>query len=140
MVIAHHSASFVMTFAPRLGLIPDLGATWKMPRLVGWARAQATALLGERISAEQAAQWGMIWRAEPDAEFQSAVNDTSARLSLGPPGIAKEVRHAHHAAQTNTLSQQMDVERQRQRVLLDTPHFREGVAAFAQKREPKFGD
>ena len=56
------------------------------------------------------------------------------------PGIAKEVRHAHHAAQTNTLSQQMDVERQRQRVLLDTPHFREGVAAFVEKREPKFGD
>ena len=140
VVIAHHSASFVMTFAPRLGLIPDLGATWKMPRLVGWARAQATALLGERISAEQAAQWGMIWRAVPDAEFQSAVNDTSMRLSLGPPGIAKEVRHAHHAAQTNTLSQQMDVERQRQRVLLDTPHFREGVAAFVQKRAPKFGD
>ena len=62
------------------------------------------------------------------------------RLSLGPPGIAKEVRLAHHAAQTNTLGQQMDLERQRQRALLDTPHFREGVAAFAQKREPKFGD
>jgi 2-(1,2-epoxy-1,2-dihydrophenyl)acetyl-CoA isomerase len=140
VVIAHHSASFVMTFAPRLGLIPDLGATWKMPRLVGWARAQATALLGERISAEQAAQWGMIWRAVPDAEYQSAVRDTAMRLSLGPPGIAKEVRHAHHAAQTNTMTQQLDLERQRQRVLLDSPHFLEGVAAFAQKREPKFGD
>jgi 2-(1,2-epoxy-1,2-dihydrophenyl)acetyl-CoA isomerase len=140
VVIAHQSASFVMTFAPRLGLIPDLGATWKMPRLVGWARAQATALLGERISADQAAQWGMIWRAVSDADFQSAVAETASRLSLGPPGIAKEVRHAHHAAQTHTLAQQLDFERQRQRVLLDSPHFLEGVAAFAQKREPKFSD
>jgi len=139
VVIAHESASFVMTFAPRLGLIPDLGATWKMPRLVGWARAQATALLGERISADQAAQWGMIWRAASDADFQAAIADTASRLSLGPPGIAKEVRHAHQAAQTHTLAQQLDFERQRQRLLLDSPHFLEGVAAFAQKREPNFG-
>jgi 2-(1,2-epoxy-1,2-dihydrophenyl)acetyl-CoA isomerase len=82
----------------------------------------------------------MIWRAVPDAEFQSAVNDMAMRLSWGPPGIAKEVRHAHHAAQTNTMTQQLDLERQRQRVLLDSAHFLEGVAAFAQKREPKFGD
>jgi 2-(1,2-epoxy-1,2-dihydrophenyl)acetyl-CoA isomerase len=123
VVIAHQSASFVMTFAPRL---------------VGWARAQATALLGERISAEQAAQWGMIWRATSDGDFQTAIAETATRLSLGPPGIAKEVRHAHQAAQTHSLNQQLDFERQRQRVLLDSPHFLEGVAAFAQKREPKF--
>ena len=138
IVVAAEDASFVLTFAPRLGLIPDLGATWKLPRLLGWARAQAVTLLGDRISAADAVQWGMIWRSFPPDELRGAAMALAARLADTPPGICREVRHAYHAAQTRDLAEQMDYERLRQRELLDAPSFREGVAAFQQKRTPRF--
>jgi 2-(1,2-epoxy-1,2-dihydrophenyl)acetyl-CoA isomerase len=138
IVIAADDASFVLTFAPKLGLVPDLGATWKLPRLVGWARAQAIALLGERVTAAQAVQWGMILRAVPGAELQATALHTAQRLADAPTGVAREVRHAHAAAQLNGLSAQLDHERLRQRDLLDAPSFAEGLAAFQQKRPPRF--
>lgn len=138
IVIAAESASFVLTFAPKLGLVPDLGATWKLPRLIGWARAQAVTLLGDRVRAAEAAEWGMIYRAVADDELQATARTLAARLADGPPIIAYEVRHAYHAAQFHTLAKQMDYERLRQRELLDTESFQEGLRAFREKRIPNF--
>ena len=138
IVIATQSASFVLTFAPKLGLIPDLGVTWKLPRLIGWARAQAVTMLGERIGAEEAAAWGMIWRCVPDLQFTEIAAATASRLAAGPPGIYREVRKAYAAAQQNDLPTQMNYERLRQRELLDRPSFAEGVKAFREKRMPNF--
>lgn len=138
IVVAAQDASFLLTFAPKLGLVPDLGATWKLPRLLGWARAQAVTLLGDRISAAEAVQWGMIWRSFPPDELQGAAMALALRLAEAPPGICREVRHAYHAAQTRDLATQMDYERLRQRDLLDAPSFREGLQAFQEKRAPNF--
>ncbi len=138
VVLAAESGSFVLTFAPKLGLVPDLGATWKLPRLLGWARAQAITMLGERIRAAEAAQWGMVWRCLPDAELGEATMVLAARLGKAPPGSCREIRHAYEAAQTRDLAAQMEYERLRQRDLLDRPSFREGVRAFSEKREPNF--
>ncbi len=138
IVLAAESAYFMLTFAPRLGLIPDLGATWKLPRLVGWARAQAATLLGDKIPASEAASAGMIWRCLDDASLMSEAKAIAARLAKGPPGIAREVRHAYHASSNNTLAAQLDYERMRQRDLLDSASFNEGLKAFAEKRSPDF--
>jgi len=138
VAVAAESASFVLTYAPRLGLLPDLGLTWKLPRLIGWARTQAVTLLGERVTATEAAQWGMIWRAVPDADLRATAMALAVRMAASPPGIARELRYAHEAAQQRDLAAQMDYERARQRVLLDAPAFREGVAAFREKRMPDF--
>lgn len=138
IVIAADSASFVLTFAPKLGLVPDLGATWKLPRLIGLARAQAVTLLGDRIPAAEAVEWGMIYRAVADSELRSTVMKIAARLADGPPGVACEVRHAYHAAQLHTLAEQMEYERLRQRHLLDSAAFQEGLHAFQEKRPTNF--
>ena len=138
MVLAAESAYFMLTFAPRLGLIPDLGATWKLPRLIGWARAQAATLLGDKIPASEAADIGMIWRCLPDDALMSEAQSVAAQLAKGPPGIAREVRHAYHSSSNNTLPEQLDYERLRQRDLLDSPAFNEGLKAFAEKRSPDF--
>lgn len=138
IVIAADSASFVLTFSPKLGLVPDLGATWKLPRLLGWARAQAVTMLGDRIRAAEAVQWGLIWRSVPDAELRESATVLAARLAKSPPGSCRDVRHAYEAAQTRDLAAQMEYERLKQRTLLDSPSFIEGVRAFAQKREPDF--
>jgi 2-(1,2-epoxy-1,2-dihydrophenyl)acetyl-CoA isomerase len=138
IVIAADEAAFVLTFAPRLGLVPDLGATWKLPRLVGWARAQAITMLGERVRADEATRWGMIWRNVPLAELPDTALSVARRLAGAPPGVCREVRHAYHAAQGNSLADQIDYERLRQRDLLDAPAFGEGLRAFQEKREPDF--
>ena len=98
IVLAAESAYFMLTFSPRLGLIPDLGATWKLPRLIGWARAQAATLLGDKMSATDAAASGMIWRCLPDVSLLAEATAVVSRLAKGPPGIAREVRHAYHAS------------------------------------------
>jgi 2-(1,2-epoxy-1,2-dihydrophenyl)acetyl-CoA isomerase len=138
IVIAAESAAFMLTFAPKLGLVPDLGATWKLPRLIGWARAQAVTLLGDRIPAADAAEWGMIYRTVPNAELRLAAMAIAAQLADGPPGVACEVRHAYHAAQFHTLAEQMEFERLRQRELLDSTAFQEGLRAFQEKRPVNF--
>ena len=138
IVLAAESAYFMLTFSPRLGLIPDLGATWKLPRLIGWARAQAATLLGEKIPASEAAAAGMIWRCVPDTSLMNEARAVAVQLAKGPPGIACEVRHAYHASSTNTLAEQLDYERLRQRSLLDSHAFSEGLKAFAEKRAPDF--
>ncbi len=138
LVLASEAASFVLTFAPKLGLVPDLGASWKLPRLIGWARAQAVTMLGERITAETAERWGLVWRQLPAATLMDEAMSTAARLADAPPGACREVRHTFAAAQLNGLAQQMDHERLRQRELLDAPAFAEGLRAFQEKRNPNF--
>lgn len=138
IVLAAESAYFMLTFAPRLGLIPDLGATWKLPRLTGWARAHAATLLGNKIPATQAESWGMIWRCVGDDALMTEAHTIAAQLAASPPGICREVRHAYHAAENHTLDQQLDYERLRQRALLDSAAFQEGLKAFSEKRPADF--
>jgi len=137
LVIAARSATFVQAFV-RLGLVPDSGGTWFLPRLVGTARAMGLALLGEKLGAEQAAQWGLIWRCVEDAELPEVVNALAAQLAHAPTlGIAR-TKQALYEGWGRTLEQQLDIERDCQRELGRTADFAEGVAAFSEKRAPRF--
>lgn len=137
LVIAAKSASFIESFC-KLGLIPDTGGTYFLPRLVGTARAMGMALLGERISAEQAAEWGLIWKCVDDAVFTSTVDQMAAQLAAAPTmGLAK-IKQAIYCSGQHSLDQQLDMERDSMRVLGRSGDFREGVAAFLEKRAPKF--
>ena len=140
VVLASEQASFVLSFAPKLGLVPDLGASWKHPRLIGWARAQAVTMLGEKVSAEAAERWGMIWRTVPATSLLADAMALANRLAANPPGVCREVRECFAEAQLNSLQAQMEFERRRQRDLLDRPSFREGVRAFQEKRPAAFHD
>jgi 2-(1,2-epoxy-1,2-dihydrophenyl)acetyl-CoA isomerase len=137
LVIAAHSASFVQAFS-KLGLVPDSGGTWFLPRLVGTARAVGLAFLGEKLSAEQAAQWGLIWRCVEDAELAGVVDGLARQLAMAPTrGIAR-TKQALYESWGRTLEQQIDVERDYQRELGRTADYKEGVAAFTEKRTPQF--
>jgi 2-(1,2-epoxy-1,2-dihydrophenyl)acetyl-CoA isomerase len=137
LVIAAKSASFIQAFG-KLGLVPDSGATWFLPRLVGSARALGLALLGERLAAADAAAWGLIWRCVEDAEFGTAVERLAADLAAAPTRGLVRTREAMQAAATRTLAEQLDLERDLQRELGYTDDYAEGVAAFSQKRAPRF--
>jgi 2-(1,2-epoxy-1,2-dihydrophenyl)acetyl-CoA isomerase len=137
LVIAARSASFVQAFS-KLGLVPDSGGTWFLPRLVGTARAMGLAFLGEKLSAEQAAQWGLIWRCVEDAELAGVVDGLARQLAVAPTrGIAR-TKQALYESWGRTLEQQIDVERDYQRELGRTADYKEGVAAFTEKRTPQF--
>jgi 2-(1,2-epoxy-1,2-dihydrophenyl)acetyl-CoA isomerase len=137
LVVAASSASFIQAFS-KLGLVPDSGATWFLPRLVGSARALGLAMLGERLSAPDAAAWGLIWRCVEDAEFPAAVDRLAAELAAAPTRGLVRTREAMQASATNPLAAQLDVERDLQRELGYTDDYAEGVAAFAEKRVPRF--
>lgn len=134
--IAAHSATFVLTFSAKLGLIPDVGVTWQLSRRIGLARATAAALLGDKISAQQAVEWGLIWQSVDDDKLMEVALSTANRLAKMPRHAALELRQALHHAQTMPLEAQLDYERQRQCILIEKPEFKEGVAAFKEKRAP----
>lgn len=136
-VVACRSASFVQAFC-RIGLVPDSGGTYFLPRLVGTARAMGLALLGDRISADQAAAWGMIWRSVDDAEFTGAVDALLAELARAPTRGLAATKRALNASPGNTLAGQLDLERDLQRELGTSADYREGVTAFLAKRAPQF--
>ena len=137
IVIAAKSASFIQAFA-RIGLLPDAGGTYFLPRLVGSARAMGLALLGEKLSAEQAAAWGLIWKCVDDGELTSTVDAMLQHFAGAPTrGLAATKRTLHQAA-GNTLEAQLDIERDLQRELGRSDDYREGVAAFAAKRPAQF--
>jgi len=137
VVIAAKSASFVQAFC-RIGLVPDSGGTYFLPRLVGTARAMGLALTGDKLGAEQAAQWGLIWRCVEDAELANAADELGRVLAqMSKPGLAA-IKQAIHAASGNSLTAQLDLERDLQRALGNGDDYREGVAAFAAKRPPRF--
>jgi 2-(1,2-epoxy-1,2-dihydrophenyl)acetyl-CoA isomerase len=137
MVIAARSASFVQAFA-KLGLVPDSGGTWFLPRLVGTARAMGLAFLGEKLSAEQAAQWGLIWRCVEDTELPTVIDTLARQLAAAPTRGLARTKQAIYEGWGRSLEQQLDVERDYQRELGFTADYAEGVAAFTEKRSPRF--
>ena len=137
LVIAARSAAFVQSFA-RLGLVPDSGGTWSLPRLIGTARALGLTLLGDKVPAEQAAAWGMIWQCVDDAELSSTVDSLARWLAAAPTLGLAATKRAIHGGWGRTMEQQLDVERDLQRELGGSADYAEGVAAFAQKRTPQF--
>lgn len=137
IAVAAESARFVQAFS-RIGLIPDCGATWRLPHRVGQARALGLALTAEPIDARTAADWGMIWRCVPDAAFAEEVDATARRLADGPRLALVAARRAIRRAAEAGLDDQLDHERDVQRRLGFTSDYAEGVAAFAAKRAPAF--
>ena len=137
LVIAARSASFVQAFA-KLGLVPDSGGTWFLPRLVGSARALGLALLGEKLSAEQAAAWGLIWRCVEDAELAPVVESLALQLAAAPTRGLARTKQAIYEGMNRTLREQLDIERDYQGELGRSADYAEGVAAFTAKRTPRF--
>ncbi|ANG62796.1 2-(1,2-epoxy-1,2-dihydrophenyl)acetyl-CoA isomerase [Marinobacterium aestuarii] len=137
IVFAGRSASFIQAFC-KLGLLPDSGGTWTLPRLVGQARATALAMLGDKISAEQAAQWGMIWSCVEDSDLHATALACARHLATQPTQGLSMIKRALNASSTNSLDEQLDLERDLQRLAGRTDDYREGVAAFMAKRSPAF--
>lgn len=137
LVYAARSASFIQSFA-KIGLVPDSGGTWILPRLVGSARALGLALLGDKLSAEQAEAWGLIWKCVDDAELVPTVRAVAEQLASGPTRGYARIKQAIRAATGLTIEASLDLERDFQRELGRSHDYREGVAAFMEKRAPKF--
>lgn len=137
MVIAARSASFIQSFS-KLGLVPDSGGTWFLPRLVGPARAIGAAFLGDKLPAEQAADWGLIWRCVADEQFPAAVEELAQRLAVAPTRALARIKEAIYTSGERSLAQQLDVERDYQRELGHSLDYAEGVAAFLEKRAARF--
>jgi 2-(1,2-epoxy-1,2-dihydrophenyl)acetyl-CoA isomerase len=137
LVVAARSATFVQSFA-KLGLVPDSGGTWMLPRLVGNARSLGMTLLGQKLSADQAAAWGLIWQCVEDAEFVSTVEALARQLAAAPTRGLAATKAAIYGSWRRTLIEQLDVERDAQRDLGRSADYAEGVAAFAAKRAPNF--
>ena len=138
IVLAARSANFVMAFS-KLGLVPDCGGSWFLPRVAGRARAMGLALLGEKLSAEQAAQWGMIWQLVEDAELADTSRQLARHLATQPTFGLGLIKKALQASETNGLDAQLDLERDYQRLAGRSDDYREGVSAFLAKRPPQFG-
>ncbi|MFK3740267.1 2-(1,2-epoxy-1,2-dihydrophenyl)acetyl-CoA isomerase PaaG [Massilia sp. TN1-12] len=137
IVLAAQSASFIEAFC-KLGLIPDTGGTWMLPRLVGPARAMGMALLGERLSAEKAEEWGLIWRCVPDEALMLQARALAEHFAAAPTRGLAYTKQAMLASATNTLEQQLALEGRMMRELGYSHDYREGVAAFIEKRQPQF--
>ncbi len=137
LVVAAKSASFLQAFS-KIGLVPDTGGTWFLPQRVGMARAMGLALLADKLPAEKAADWGLIWAAIDDAEFAATVDRLAAQLAAMPTKALVRTRQAMHAAPGHTLEQQLSFEGGFMRELGWSPDYAEGVAAFIEKRAPKF--
>ena len=137
VVIAAESAVFLQAFG-RIGLIPDAGGTWTLPRLVGPARAMGAMLLAEPVPARQAADWGMIWEAVPDEAFAARWQALAARIAAGPPAAQARLKAALRATWDNGFDAQMALEARLQGECGRTADFAEGVAAFRGKRPARF--
>jgi 2-(1,2-epoxy-1,2-dihydrophenyl)acetyl-CoA isomerase len=137
LVLAARSANFIQAFC-RLGLVPDAGGTYVLPRLVGAARAMGLALLGEPLTAEQAAAWGLIWRVVDDEQLMPEASALARRLATQPTKGLGLTKRALNASAANTLGEQLDLERDLQREAGRTRDYREGIRAFLEKRSPKF--
>jgi 2-(1,2-epoxy-1,2-dihydrophenyl)acetyl-CoA isomerase len=137
LVIATENAVFLQAFT-RIGLIPDAGGTSFLPRRVGLQRAMGAALLAEPVSARQAADWGMIWEAVPDDRFAEVVAARAAKLAAGPTGAYAALKQALRGAFDQPLEAQLATEARLQAVCGASADFREGVAAFMERRAPQF--
>ena len=137
LVLAARSASFLQAFS-RIGLLPDSGGTYFLPRLAGAARAMGLALLADKLSAEDAERWGLIWKAVDDAQLAKESSSIARMLSEGPTKAYGLIKKALYASSGNSLDAQLDLERDLQREAGYSEDYREGVAAFLQKRKPVF--
>lgn len=137
LVIAAKSANFVQAFC-RLGLVPDSAGTWFLSRAVGHARAMGLTLLGDKLPAETAKEWGMIWDVVEDAELKTKVTELAERLAKQPTFGLSLIKKAIHQSSNNTFDEQMLLERDLQRIAGRSEDYREGVQAFMNKREPNF--
>jgi 2-(1,2-epoxy-1,2-dihydrophenyl)acetyl-CoA isomerase len=138
IVLAARSATFLQLFAPKLGLMPDLGSTFHLPRLVGTARAKGLALLGDALTAADAANWGLIWACVDDAALPSQAESIARRLASGPTQAFQRIKAVFNVEPPRTLTEQLALEAAAQSELGDTQDFEEGVQAFRQKRAPSF--
>ncbi len=137
LVVAARSASFIQSFS-KLGLVPDCGGTWWLPRLVGPARAMGLALLGDKLPAAQAEEWGLIWRCVDDDQLMPSALELARQLASGPTRGYVRTREAIEANLERSFEAALDVERDYQRELGRSSDYREGVTAFIDKRAPRF--
>ncbi len=137
IVIAARSASFIESFS-KLGLIPDSGGTWHLPRVVGLARAKGLAMLGPKVPAEQAEAWGMIWQVVDDEELMDTALGLARQMATQPTRGFAFTKQAFAASAVNSLDQQLDLERDLMRAAGKTHDYQEGVKAFLEKRAPNY--
>jgi 2-(1,2-epoxy-1,2-dihydrophenyl)acetyl-CoA isomerase len=137
LVIAGKSAKFIQSFSA-LGLIPDSGGSWHLPRLVGQARALGLALTGEPLPADIAAEWGLIWRAVDDDQLDAEVDAVATKLASLPPLGLAAIKQIIRSSWSRSLDEELDLQRDEMRRLGFTQDYREGVAAFLEKRPAKF--
>jgi 2-(1,2-epoxy-1,2-dihydrophenyl)acetyl-CoA isomerase len=137
LVIAANSAKFIQSFSA-LGLIPDSGGSWHLPRLVGQARALGLALTGEPLPAERAAEWGLIWKAVEEDQLDAEVDAVAAKLASLPPLGLAAIKQIIRSSWSRSLDEELELQRDEMRRLGFTKDYREGVAAFLEKREAKF--
>lgn len=137
IVIAAHGAKFIQSFA-NIGLIPDSGGTWTLPRLAGQARALGLALTGEPLTAERAEAWGLIWKVVDDDKLADETGALAAKFAAAPTKGLAAAKKLIRESSARTLDAQLDLERDAQRALGRTSDYKEGVAAFMEKRPPKF--
>lgn len=137
IVLAAKSAKFIQAFV-RIGLVPDSGGTYFLPRLIGDARARALAITGDAVDAAQAAQWGLIWQAVDDDRLMAEAEALTARLATQPTRAIAMIKALLNRSGANDLDAQLNLERDLQRAVGDTTDYLEGVQAFLEKREPRF--
>jgi 2-(1,2-epoxy-1,2-dihydrophenyl)acetyl-CoA isomerase len=137
IVIAAKSAKFIQSFA-NIGLIPDSGGTWVLPRLVGQARALGLALTAEPLPAEKAAEWGLIWKAVDDESLDAEVDALATRFASAPTRGLAAIKKMIRQSWSHSLDQELELQRDMMRELGGSEDYREGVAAFMEKRTPKF--
>ena len=138
LVIAAESAKFRLVFAQQLGIIPDVGASWLVPHLVGRARANGLALLGENLDAATALDWGMLWEVVPDDALLAKAQEYAGKLAQSPITGVKATVRAHDKAMLQSIEEQLEFEKEEQRHFCNQPVFFEGVQAFIEKRKPNF--
>jgi len=137
MVLAARSASFIQAFV-KIGLVPDSGGTWLLPKRIGMARAMGLAMTGDRLSAEEAEKWGLIWEAMDDPLLPEQALALATHLAAQPTRALAAIKRAMHGSATATLDAQLDLERDLQRELGQSHDYMEGVNAFLEKRAPLF--
>jgi 2-(1,2-epoxy-1,2-dihydrophenyl)acetyl-CoA isomerase len=137
IVLAARSANFIQVFC-KIGLVPDSGGTWNLPRAVGLPRAKGLALLGDKLPAEQAESWGLIWRCVDDEELQLEARKLATHLATQPTRGLGMIKKLLRESSGNTLPEQLELEKNAMRELGQSHDYREGVAAFMEKRPAEF--